>query len=262
MKKLLLFLAVYCIATQHSFAQNIAINDNGALPDTSAILDLSSTTKGFLPPRMTLTQRDLIPLPKQGLLIYQTDNDSGFYYYTGSIWTKLGQDSVPTCKSIIPQPVFPIDNMGYTTLYSNTLAFMGQVHIPLKVNAKTITIATNNPPSIPGKIKIALYSETGDNKIFEVITDSIFNNGPVTTSLIIPVNINPGFYYISVMSLGNCNVQIIAYVAASFGYYLFNPSSGNKLQGYINISPDILPLSFSPSSITYETTRCLGFRIN
>ena len=57
--------------------------------DPSAQLDVSSTKKGFLAPRMTMVQRDSIALretPATGLLIYQTDNTPGFYYYNGSSW--------------------------------------------------------------------------------------------------------------------------------------------------------------------------------
>ncbi len=41
-------------------------------PDVSAVLDAASTTKGFLPPRMTTTQRDAISSPAAGLIIYNT----------------------------------------------------------------------------------------------------------------------------------------------------------------------------------------------
>lgn len=57
-------------------------------PAASAILDVNSTSKGFLPPRMTQSQRDLISAPAAGLLIYQTDNTPGFYYYNGSAWAQ------------------------------------------------------------------------------------------------------------------------------------------------------------------------------
>jgi hypothetical protein len=45
---------------------------------------LTSTTLGMLAPRMTATQKSAISSPATGLLIYQTDGTTGFYYYTGS----------------------------------------------------------------------------------------------------------------------------------------------------------------------------------
>lgn len=63
------------------------------LPDASAILDLTSTTKGFLPPRMTSTQGSALT-PIEGLLIYVTDTNGtftskGWWGYNGSAWEKL-----------------------------------------------------------------------------------------------------------------------------------------------------------------------------
>ena len=54
------------------FSQNVSINSTGNMPDTSAMLDVSSTTKGFLMPRMTTVQRDAIILPATGLTIFNT----------------------------------------------------------------------------------------------------------------------------------------------------------------------------------------------
>src|SRR2546423_4221857 len=52
-----------------------------SLPASSALLDLTSTSRGFLTPRMTATQRAAIASPAQGLLVYQIDGTKGFYYY-------------------------------------------------------------------------------------------------------------------------------------------------------------------------------------
>lgn len=68
----------------------VAINNDDSDPDNSAILDVKSTDKGALFPRMTEAQRDAIGTPATGLLIYQTDNTPGFYYYNGSMWVALG----------------------------------------------------------------------------------------------------------------------------------------------------------------------------
>ena len=62
--------------TALSYAQ-VGINTN--TPDASSALEIESTTGGILIPRMTETQRDAIALPASGLMIYQTDEISGFY---------------------------------------------------------------------------------------------------------------------------------------------------------------------------------------
>lgn len=72
-------------------AQSIGIGT--ATPNASAQLDVASTTKGLLAPRMTFVQRNAITTPATGLLIYQTDFTAGFYYYNGTVWTQLNTGS-------------------------------------------------------------------------------------------------------------------------------------------------------------------------
>ena len=73
-------------------SKNIGIGTS--TPSASAILDLTSTTKGFLPPRMTATQASAISSPAQGLLLFVSDTNGtftsvGWWGYNGSTWEKL-----------------------------------------------------------------------------------------------------------------------------------------------------------------------------
>jgi len=61
-------------------------------PNASSVLDLTSTTAGFLAPRMNTTQQNAISSPATGLLIYNTDS-SKFRHYDGSAWTTIGGSS-------------------------------------------------------------------------------------------------------------------------------------------------------------------------
>ncbi|MEZ4899729.1 MAG: tail fiber domain-containing protein [Saprospiraceae bacterium] len=71
----------------------IGINTDGTPADASAILDITSTTRGLLAPRMTEAERDLISMPTLGLLLYKTDatmvNPAGFYFWNGASWQLL-----------------------------------------------------------------------------------------------------------------------------------------------------------------------------
>ena len=69
------------------FSGNVGIGTNA--PDASAVLDLTSTTKGFLAPRMTTTERDAIASPATGLLIYNTSTNQ-YNVYNGSVWAGIG----------------------------------------------------------------------------------------------------------------------------------------------------------------------------
>jgi hypothetical protein len=73
--------------TALSYAQ-VGINTN--TPDASSALEIESTAGGILIPRMTEIQRDAIVSPASGLMIYQTDQDFGFYFYNGIQWASVG----------------------------------------------------------------------------------------------------------------------------------------------------------------------------
>ncbi len=88
MKNIILLLSTI-ILSQFCKAQSLAINTDGSTANTSAILDVKSTAKGILIPRMDSLQRATIPTPATGLLVYQTNKDSGFYFYDGTAWLQL-----------------------------------------------------------------------------------------------------------------------------------------------------------------------------
>lgn len=89
MKKSILVFGLFALFIIRSKAQNVAINNDGSQPASSAMLDIKSTSKGLLIPRMTAAQKTAISSPVKGLLIFQTDGSSGFYYYNGSAWSPL-----------------------------------------------------------------------------------------------------------------------------------------------------------------------------
>ena len=88
MKKLIFVLPIFVLLQLCLYAQ---VGIGIATPNASAQLDVSSTTKGFLPPRMTAAQRSAISSPTNGLLVYQTDYPSGLYYFNAGVWSKLSE---------------------------------------------------------------------------------------------------------------------------------------------------------------------------
>lgn len=71
-----------------SFSQNLAINTDGSTAHASAILDIKSSNKGLLAPRMTTAQRTAIANPATGLLVFDTDTNT-FWFYKEDAWTNL-----------------------------------------------------------------------------------------------------------------------------------------------------------------------------
>jgi len=90
---ILVFLAI----TIASMAQNVGIGTT--TPAASAQLDVSSTTKGFLPPRMTTTERNAITTPATGLVIFNTTTNS-LEIRNSAAWVSLSPaaDALPTSQ--------------------------------------------------------------------------------------------------------------------------------------------------------------------
>ena len=94
MKKLLL---IFLIIPIFSYSQ-VGIGTTN--PDLSAMLDVTSTTKGMLTPRMTSPQRLAIGTPAQSLLVYDTDANLYYYYSTSNnAWTAINIGSIKTISA-------------------------------------------------------------------------------------------------------------------------------------------------------------------
>lgn len=84
-KTALTLLSILFLQTANT--QNVGISDNGSTPFEGAILDLNSTTKGLLIPRLTTAQRLAMPNLRAGMMVFDTD-DSHFWFYTKS-WQQV-----------------------------------------------------------------------------------------------------------------------------------------------------------------------------
>jgi hypothetical protein len=84
MKQLFICLLLTSLFCARSFAQ-VSVTTDGTAPDNSAMLDIKSTSKGLLLPRMTTAQRNAITSPAAGLTIYNTSKNAN-ETYNGSSW--------------------------------------------------------------------------------------------------------------------------------------------------------------------------------
>lgn len=128
MKTSIFLLTVICFISLNANAQ-VGVGTNN--PNGSAQLDVESTEKGILIPRLTASQRGDIPSPATGLLVYQSDAPTGFYYYTGSVWTRLVSSSDVSTPAL---------TSGYAanTSGSTIAVILGGSNIPLP-NAQNFT---------------------------------------------------------------------------------------------------------------------------
>ncbi len=152
MKKQLLKIAAIAIATLTGYFQEANAQTNtfpatgsvgvGTLsPNASALVDLTSTTQGFLLPRMTGVQRNAIVTPATGLQIYQTDGTKGVYMYNGAAWvpvtTSISNLSLKTLgnlsgvainASLTPAVTNSVD-LGSATKYWKDLYLSGNANV-------------------------------------------------------------------------------------------------------------------------------------
>lgn len=83
---LVVFLSLFVMP---SYGQTVIVSDDsGYGGETSAMLDVKSTDKGMLIPRLSTAQRTAISAPVEGLFVYDTDFKR-FYYYNGSDWAAM-----------------------------------------------------------------------------------------------------------------------------------------------------------------------------
>ena len=145
MQKIIILLVVACLYTTVINGQNVGIGTTN--PDTSAVLDIVTTNKGLLIPRLTSTQRASIFQPKQGLLYYQTDGTTGFY---------VNRSTIPAI------PNWSILTEG-ENLWTRTIANSNNIS---PNNSGNLGIGTNNPLS---KLNVKsggyglLHSDASDN---------------------------------------------------------------------------------------------------
>jgi hypothetical protein len=142
MKKLILLsvTTMSLLGANRLFSQNVAINTDGTAPNASAMLDIKSTTRGLLIPRMTTLQRTAIVAPAQGLKVFDI-NTRSFHFYNGTQWVEIAS---ATANFWLVNGVNAYNNTGFAGLGTNIpasrLHIVGnEAAIPLRIQNKLVT---------------------------------------------------------------------------------------------------------------------------
>ena len=134
MKIMRFLLLIVSITISTIVTAQVGIGVNYANVEPSAQLEVSSTSKGFLVPRMTSSQRVAIANPASGLLVYQTDAPIGFYYFSQGKWKILAEQDL-TLKLNTSDTATML--FGYTRIQRmlDSLSSV-QLKLNLKLNSK------------------------------------------------------------------------------------------------------------------------------
>jgi len=133
------------VAGNGSVAGTLAVGNTTA--NASAALDISSTTKGLLPPRMTMAQRSAIGTPPVGLLIIQTDNTPGLYQYTATGWASVGAGNYTAESSSVnaaPTTAVTVNPAVTNLVYSNNGVANGTVTLGTGTEGQRLVIVNND----------------------------------------------------------------------------------------------------------------------
>ena len=168
-------ITLFTIICLNSLAQNVGIGTN--TPHASAQLDISSTNKGILVPRMTMAQRNAINAPAKGLMVFVND-DSSFYYFAGASWQKMTTGG---------------DNWLLTGNDSGTGRFLGTK------DTSALRIITKNKE----KITIDSAGRIGMNNPNPEWGLHMVDNGSGSTDLFVEYNRNDGFIPSAIMAKSN-----------------------------------------------------------
>ena len=224
--------------------ERVTIDINGAVgigttsPAASSILDLTSTVRGFLPPRMTTTQKTAISTPATGLVVYDTTL-SALNLYDGSSWASLqssstgisGSGTINTIPKFTASGTIGNSNLfdGGTTIY-NINPSAGQY--AWQFNASTTSgqsyglniLAGTTSADIALKILNAAGSSeylrvTGDGKL---LIGTSTDNGQGTLQ-------NAGSAFLGGLQVGGLTFSTSTTATTSTVFYYFNGGSGQTL---------------------------------
>lgn len=171
---------IACLFVFHqSYSQTVVVTDdaNYTSGNSSSVLDIKSTSKGLLIPRLTNAERNAIASPANGLMVYQTDGTSGFYYFNGTAWisftTSAGVNTgdmlygsstnilstlagnTSTTKKFLTQTGNGINSGGpsWDIIEPDDIPDLSSEYVPATGSSSITTIGNVTSGSVPGALK-------------------------------------------------------------------------------------------------------------
>ncbi|HBF87028.1 MAG TPA: hypothetical protein DDX39_00190 [Bacteroidales bacterium] len=204
-------------------AQNIAItDDDGYSANSSAILDVKSVSKGMLVPRLRTVERDAVVNPATGLLVFDTDAGS-FYFYNGTSWINLTSGSASGI-------------LGYT---APDKVYLTDANDKLGVG----TIAPNNKLDIRADATNKL-----DQAIFNVV-----NNDGDTVFAVYPQGVR--------INVADESSARASSTKGGFAVGGFSPGRGATTGEYLRVTPDSIRMNIEEGDLSRAESTKGGFAV-
>ncbi len=157
-----------------SYGQGVGISESSIVPQSSSILELRSTLRGFLAPRMTTPERLAILLPAQGLLVYDTDKKS-FFYWENTSWKAIAATSLGTSNQLLGMNQ-AADANEYKTLN-------GSVNILVSFVPGNINLTTSqdiHPAASPTFAGLKITGLTPNSGVYTDVNSFLTSSPPVS----------------------------------------------------------------------------------
>lgn len=256
----------------------VGINENGNPPDPSAMLDISSSSKGILIPRLTTIQRDAITNPAQSLIIYNVTTRC-LEIYENSQWNQIWCYSCPPPSGLTanasPNPICEGQSLslsasatgatiwswtgpnGFTSSSQNptinniTLSQAGTYSVVASnscgsTNPVDVTVTVNTAPSTPGTI-------TGNTSICAGQT-ATYSISPVSGATSYVWTVPSGSTITSGQGTTSIQVQFGS-TSGNISVYASN-DCGNSSSSQLGVTVNTIPST--PGAISGTTTVCQG----
>jgi len=125
---LIVLLLLLVVSINSALSQGVSINEDGADPDASAILDLQSSDKGLLVPRMSFLQITDIQNPANGLIVFNTTDNKYYAFLEGeNAWKEISYGTNNITPFVCGGSLYdPRDGQSYTTVDVNGQCWMSE----------------------------------------------------------------------------------------------------------------------------------------
>lgn len=210
-----LIIAGFVLCSNIAIAQQVGINI--LYPDSSAMLHVESTEKGFLEPRMTTAQRDAIADPALGLQIFNI-SDSTMQYFNGVCWMNTYQVNCDDC-------FFTLTGTVNTDTINRVLTDSTEFQLTLDQNAGT-----------PQYIALASIGNTPVGMTVDINPNPQFSTGTVTVKIKVTPFTPAGTYPIIIQALCGSYMQNFIFSLTLTPCYLLDVN--NSVNNY-NAATDL-----------------------